>query len=141
MSMDKNSFFARTMHTPDSPERARMRDALREISRALLPLHRKLIDAARSDYAFAYDADATSSALIELLRNDPFFAWLRPFTSIIVDIDEMTRTDFTPADAEAIVGRIEASLAEEHYVEMLQRDVDVATGHATLRRALQRLKA
>ena len=47
--MDKNSFFARTMHTPDSPERAELRGALREISKALIPLHRHLIDAAKSD--------------------------------------------------------------------------------------------
>ena len=138
--MDKNSFFARTMHTPDSPERARLRDAMREISRALLPLHRKLIDAARSDYAFAYDADASPSAMIDLLQKDPFFAWLRPFTAIIVDIDEMTRTDFAPGEVNAVVARIEEALAEQHYVEMLQRDVDVATGHATLRRALQKIK-
>ena len=138
--MDKNSFFARTMHTPDSPERARLRDGLREISRALLPLHRKLIDAARSDYTFAYDKDASPSQLIDLLQNDPFFEWLRPFTAIIVDIDEMTRTDFETSDVDAIVGRIEASLAEEHYVEMLQREVDIATGHATVRRALQALR-
>jgi len=138
--MDKDSFFARTMHTPDSPERARLRAALREISRVLLPLHRSLIESARNDYAFAYDANATPSELIELLQSDPFFAWLRPFTSIIVDIDEMTRTDFEIDDFDAVVARIEASLAEEHYVEMLQRDVDVASGHATLRRILQRLR-
>jgi hypothetical protein len=138
--MDKSSFFARTMHTPDSPERARLREALRAISRALLPLHRKLIDGARSDYAFAYDAEVSASRLVDLLQNDPFFAWLRPFTAIIVDIDEMARTDFAPRDVGAIVARIEESLAEEHYVEMLQHDVDVATGHATLRRALQLLK-
>jgi hypothetical protein len=138
--MDKNSFFARTMHTPDSPERARLREGLREISRALLPLHRKLIDAARSDYAFAYDKDASPSQLIDLLQNDPFFEWLRPFTAIIVDIDEMTRTDFEPSDVDAVIARIEASLAEEHYVEMLQREVDIASGHATLRRALQALR-
>jgi len=128
------------MHTPDSPERARLRDALREISRALLPLHRKLIDGARSDYIFAYEAEVSASRLVDLLQNDPFFAWLRPFTAIIVDIDEMTRTDFAPGDVDAIVARIEESLAEKHYVEMLQRDVDVATGHATLRSALQRFK-
>ncbi|HUJ13828.1 MAG TPA: hypothetical protein VL284_08575 [Thermoanaerobaculia bacterium] len=138
--MDKNSFFARTMHTPDSPERARLRASLREISRALMPLHRSLIESARSDYVFAYDASATPSELIELLQSDPFFAWLRPFTSIIVDIDEMTRTDFEIDDFDAVLARIDESLAEEHYVDMLQRDVNVASGHATLRRVLQRFK-
>ncbi len=138
--MDKNSFFARTMHTPDSPERAELRDALRELSRTLIPVHRRLIESAKSDYAFAYGAIARPSELVELLQNDPFFAWLKPLTAVIVDIDEMARTDFEAADVSTIVDRIEKLLGESKYVEMLQRDVDVATGHAALRRVLQRLK-
>ena len=138
--MDKKSFFARTMHTPDSPERARLRDGLREISRALLPLHKRLIESAKSDYAFAYNSNATATQLVELLQSDPFFAWLKPLTAVIVDIDEMTRTDFEPADVDAIVTRIEGVLAEQRYIDMLQNDVDVASGHAALRGALQRIK-
>ena len=138
--MDKNSFFARTMHTPDSPERAELRDALRELSRTLIPVHRRLIESAKSDYAFAYGANARPSELVELLQNDPFFAWLKPLTAVIVDIDEMARTDFEVADVTAIVDRIEKLLGETKYIEMLQRDVDVATGHAALRRVMRRLK-
>lgn len=138
--MDKKSFFARTMHTPDSPERGEQRAALRDVSRTLLPLHRRLIESAKSDYAFAYDANATPAQLIELLQNDPFFAWLKPFTAVIVDIDEMTRTDFEPAEVDAIITRVEALLADQHYIDRLQGDVDVASGHAALRGAMQRLK-
>src|SRR5437660_2549905 len=138
--MDKNSFFARTMHTPDSPERAELRATLREISKSLIPLHRHLIDAAKSDYAFAYEADVSPTQLVNLLQDDPFFAWLKPLTSVIVDIDEMARTDFEVADVTAIVDRIEKLLGETKYIEMLQRDIDVATGHAALRRVMQRLK-
>ena len=138
--MDKNSFFARTMHTPDSPERAELRDALRELSRTLIPVHRRLIESAKSDYAFAYGANARPSELVELLQNDPFFAWLKPLTAVIVDIDEMARTDFEAADVSAIIDRIEKLLGETKYIEMLQRDIDVATGHAALRRVMQRLK-
>jgi hypothetical protein len=137
--MDKNSFFARTMHTPDSPERAELRAALREISKALIPLHRHLIDAARSDYAFAYDTGATPSQLVELLQNDPFFAWLKPLTAVIVDIDEMARRDFEEASVLAIPRRIEKMFAAEQYVTILQRDVEVAGAHAVVRKALQRL--
>ena len=138
--MDKNSFFARTMHTPDSPERAELRDALRELSRTLIPVHRRLIESAKSDYAFAYGANARPSELVKLLQNDPFFAWLKPLTAVIVDIDEMARTDFEVADVAAIVDRIEKLLGETKYIGMLQRDVDVATGHAALRRVMRRLK-
>ena len=137
--MDKNSFYERTMHTPDSPERARLREGLRATSKALLPLHRHLINAAKSDYAFGYSKDVGATQLVDLLQNDPFFAWLKPFTSVIVDIDEMVRTDFEPADVTPILARIEAILGEARYIEMLQREVDVASAHAALRAVLQRL--
>ena len=137
--MDKNSFFARTMHTPDSPERAKLRETLRETSRALIPLHKRLIEAAKSDYAFAYEAETTPAQLLNLLQSDPFFAWLKPLTAIIVDVDEMARTDFEPAQALAIAARLERLFAEQQYVEMLQREVDVAISHAALRRTLQQL--
>jgi len=138
--MDKDTFFARTMHTPDSPERAELRDALRGVSKALKPLHRHLIEAAKSDYAFAYETVAAPARLIELLQNDPFFAWLKPLTSLIVDIDDMTRTDFDRAAALAIGERLNAFLSDENYVAILQREVDVAIGHAAVRTALQRLE-
>jgi len=137
--MDKNSFYARTMHTPDSPERAELRASLREISKALIPLHRHLIEAAKSDYVFAYEVVDPPTQLVDRLQNDPFFAWLKPLTAVIVQIDEMVRTDFESSDVAAIADRIEQSLRAQQYVEMLQRDVDVASGHAALRRAMQRL--
>ncbi|PYQ48513.1 MAG: hypothetical protein DMF59_15845 [Acidobacteria bacterium] len=139
--MDKNSFFARTMHTPDSPERAELRATLREISKSLIPLHRHLIDAAKSDYAFAYEADVSPTQLVNLLQDDPFFAWLKPLTSVIVDIDEMARTDFEDAAAHAIPTRIEQIFAGDQYVAMLQRDVEVAGAHAGVRKTLQRLES
>jgi len=127
------------MHTPDSPERARLREGLRETSRALIPLHRHLINAAKSDYAFAYSKDVGATQLVDLLQNDPFFAWLKPFTSLIVDIDEMARADFEPADVVAILARIDPILSDTRYIDMLQREVDVASAHAALRAVLQRL--
>ena len=139
MSINKDEFYARTMHTPDTPERAALRAALRELSKALIPLHRHLIDAAKSDYAFGYAPVESPTHLIRLINEDPFFAWLKPMTSIIVEIDELARRDFTNADATAIAQRVESFLAEPHYIELLQREVDVATGHAALRKVLAKL--
>jgi len=146
MALDKKSFFARTMHTPDSPERAALRDALREVSKLLLPLHRALIEMAKEDYAFAV-APVKPSQLLQLLGDDPFFAWLKPVTALIVDIDEMARTDFETADVAAIADRVdhlfgagaEGSFSAQ-YIPMLQRSVDVAIGHAALRKAAMRLR-
>jgi hypothetical protein len=146
MALDKKSFYARTMHTPDSPERAALREALREVSKLLLPLHRALIDIAKEDYAFAV-APVKPAQLLQLLTDDPFFEWLKPVTSLIVDIDEMARTDFEAADVAAIADRVDhlfGAAAEgtfsAQYIPMLQRSVDVAIGHAALRKAAARLR-
>ncbi len=146
MPLDKKSFYARTMHTPDSPERALQRESLREISKLLLPLHRALIDAAKEDYALAVEP-VKPAQLLQLLKDDPFFEWLKPVTSIIVDIDEMARTDFEAADVAAIADRIDRlfgpkaeSAFSAQYIPMLQRSVDVAIGHAALRKAVTRLR-
>ena len=140
MLFDKNDLYARTMHTPDPPERAALRAALREVSKVLIPLHRRLIDATKEDYVFAFAPVATPAQLLELVRSDPFFAWLAPVTSLIVDIDEMTRTDFEPADAAGIAARVEELFDSERYLPLLQRDVEVAIGHAALRKALTELR-
>ena len=147
MSSNRDKFYSRTMHTPDDPERARRREALREVSRVLLPLHRLLIEQARADYKLAYDADLTPSQLVGLLSEDPFFAWLKPMTSLIVDIDEMSRKDFSVEDVEAIAKRIDALFGAgakkeftDQYVPMLQRSVDVAIGHAAVRQTAAKLR-
>jgi hypothetical protein len=146
MPLDKNSFYARTMHTPDTPERAALRGALRDVSKVLLPLHRALIAAAKDDYAFGI-APVKPSQLLQLLNDDPFFAWLKPLTSLIVDIDEMARTDFEPADVAAIADRVDRLFGAKgdeafaaQYIPMLQRSVDVAVGHAALRKAAAGLR-
>jgi hypothetical protein len=145
--MDSNDpkarFYARTMHTPDDAERAALRQALRDVSKQLLPLHRALIDAAKEDYAFAYAPVESPTRLLQLLQEDPFFEWLKPITSLIVDIDEMVRRDFTRDDANDIVARLDRMFGPtadpafaERYVPMLQRDLDVAASHAALRRLI-----
>ena len=144
--MNKESFYSRTMHTPDDPDRARVRESLRGVSRALIPLHRALINAARDDYAMMMRPISGPNELLRLVQEDPFFAWLQPMTKLIVDIDEMARTDFTDTDIAGVAERLgqlfdasrDAAFAEQ-YVPILQRDVDVAAGHAALKRALASL--
>ena len=144
--MKKEDFFARTMHTPDDPARAELRDALRSLSKALIPLHRALIEAARADYTAMFAPISGPHHLLRLINDDPFFAWLKPMTSLIVDIDEMARTDFAPEDAKAIAARVEQLFGTsadaaftERYLPVLQRDIDVAAGHAAVRKQLARL--
>ena len=144
--MKKEDLYARMMHTPDDPARAELRSALREAWKQLMPLHRALIDAASAEYSATVAPVAGPTHLLKLLQEDPFFEWLRPLTSIIVDLDTMSRTDFERTDVDAMLARLErhfGATADAHfsarYVPLLQRDIDVAAGHANLRKILQRL--
>lgn len=143
----KAKFFARTMHTPDDEARAALRAALRDVSRHLMPLHRALIEAAKDDYAFAYGPVEQPTRLLGLLNEDPFFAWIKPVTSLIVDIDEMSRRDFEPAEVHEIAGRLDRFFGPspdpefaKQYVPVLQKSVDVAVNHAALRGAIAPLR-
>lgn len=143
----KAKFFARTMHTPDDEARAGQRAALREVSRLLMPLHRALIEAAKDDYMFAVGPIEQPTHLLRLLNEDAFFAWLKPITSLIVDIDEMSRRDFESTEVESVVKRLDSMFGSaagpefaKQYVPILQRSVDVAVSHAALRNAVARLR-
>jgi hypothetical protein len=145
--MKKEDVYARMMHTPDDPVRAALRAALRDAWKQLLPLHRALIDSANAEYTANVGPVTGPGHLLQLLQDDPFFSWLRPLTSLIVDIDSMARTDFERPAVDALVERIdrlfgngaEAEFAQ-HYVPILQRDVDVAIAHAAIRQIVARLR-
>ncbi|MEO8380219.1 MAG: hypothetical protein ABI779_11200 [Acidobacteriota bacterium] len=144
--MKKEDVYARMMHTPDDPQRAELRAALRETWKQLLPLHRALIDASSAEYAAAVGQVNGPNHLLQLLQEEPFFQWLRPLTSIIVDLDTMSRTDFERKDVDAMAARLEHHFGatadpefSARYVPVLQRDVDVAIAHAAVRQILPRL--
>jgi hypothetical protein len=133
-------------NSPDDPARAELRATLRELSRLLLPQHRALIHATKDEYAASNEPVTSPGQLLRLVSDDPFFAWLKPLTSLIVDIDELEAGDLDLGDAAAIGARVDrlfgASPDEEfalRYVPILQRDVDVAGGHAAICRALAKL--
>lgn len=146
--MRKEDFFARTMHTPDDPQRAAVRAALRELSKLLIPLHRALIDASRDEYTAGGGFVQSPHHLLQLVTEDPFFAWLKPITALIVDIDEMARVDFGAEDVAGIAARVDRlfganvdELFATRYVPILQRDVDVAIAHAAVRQAFAKLNS
>jgi hypothetical protein len=145
--MKKEDLYARMMHTPDDPERAELRASLRQIWKQLLPLHRALIDDAGADYTANVAPLSGPGHLLQLLQEDPFFLWLKPLTSLIVDIDTLSRTDFERPEVDAIVARLEQLFGATadpgftaRYVPVLQRDVDVAIAHAAIRQLSGKLQ-
>lgn len=63
------------------------RALLVELRRLLLDLHKTLIDWQRADYERVHGRLQTTQ-LLNVLFNDPGFAWLRSMSGLIVRIDE-----------------------------------------------------
>jgi hypothetical protein len=63
------------------------RALLNELRRLLLQLHKTLIDWQRRDYETTHGRLQTTQ-LLQVIFNDPAFAWLRTMSGLIVRIDE-----------------------------------------------------
>lgn len=126
---------------PSDPVRQR----LVEIRRGLLRLHKALIDSERA--AFESRTGATSNGqFLQLLLQDPFFVWLRPFSGLIAQMDEALAApegvSEESAGAFAAQARALISTAEEgagvesRYGVVRGRDPDVLFAHVELARRI-----
>ena len=127
-----------------SPE---SRDRLRELRTQLLNLHKVLLDDAKLAYELDRGRVGNNAVLLQLVINDPWFAWLHSLSGMIVRIDESVAKDAptTEADASAIIEQLEALLTasesgdefHKRYYEALQRQPAVVLAHADVRRTLK----
>lgn len=113
---------------------------LSKIRDALLHLHKTLVDSERERYEQVIGKIQSPNQFLKLLTSDPWFAWLRPLSQLIVSIDEALdeKEPLTPAMAESFTKRGgELLVAREngegfagHYDNALQNDPDVVLAHA-----------
>lgn len=130
---------------PAAPDDARRR--LSEIREKLLTLHKALLDSERTSYELIHGPIASPGAFLQLLINDARFAWLRPVTTLIVQIDETLAAKNPPASSRDFLRLIDDTRAllspsrEEdgfwkRYSGALQRDPGVAVLHREMERQL-----
>lgn len=119
-------------------------DTLRQRSialrNALLTLHKVLIDSERASFEKTMGTIQSPNHFLQLLTSDPWFAWLRPLSRLIVSMDEALdqKEPLTIGDADALMsesGRLlvpaeHADGFSWHYFEALQRDPHVVLAHA-----------
>jgi hypothetical protein len=67
---------------------AATRQPLQELRDALLDLHKTLIDSERAVYETNVGPIQSPHHFLQLLSNDPWFAWLRQISQLIVAMDE-----------------------------------------------------
>jgi len=143
----------KNMSTQLNPDYEGVRQHLNELRDTLLHLHKALMDSERIFYEKTVGQITSPHHFLQLLANDPWFAWLHPLSGLIVAIDEALDAKIPPpvADLAALVNQsyrllVPAESADDnvnqgfamHYFEALQRDPDVVVAHAEvakLRRA------
>ena len=123
------------------------RARLNELRNRLLALHKALLEDAKSQYEMDRGRVNGTGALLQLVINDPWFAWLHQISERIVRIDGMTMTDSTSseADAKALVEQIDKLLVPSEagdtfarrYFEAIQRQPAVVLAHGDVKRVLK----
>ena len=122
------------------PQDATARQPLQELRDALLDLHKTLIDSERAVYETNVGPIQSPHHFFQLVSSDPWFAWLRPVSQLIVAMDEALDA------AESLTGdSVDALMNEsvfllipaerggefgERYMAALQRDPHVVLAHA-----------
>jgi hypothetical protein len=122
------------------PRDAVVRQRLQELRDALLDLHKTLIDSERAVYETKFGPIQSPHHFFQLVSSDPWFAWLRPVSQLIVAMDEALDAEesLTDDSVDALMNEsgfllIPAERGEEfgeRYVAALQRDPHVVLAHA-----------
>jgi hypothetical protein len=122
-----------------------LRQQLDDLRRGLLKVHKALLDDARIRYEREQGRIEGSGALLQLVLNDPWFAWLHPLSGLVVQIDELLAADEpTAADGEMLLAQVRSLMRPDENGEGFQRryhraiqDVpDVLIAHVALGKSL-----
>ena len=121
----------------------------KRLSQALTGLHRSLIQHARRDYERDHGPISSPAQFLRLLTNDRFFAWLRPLSELIVNIDEAG--EFDEGAKEKVSAAVRTSveqliaapnadpLSEEFtrcYWPLVSEDPEITMAHAGVKQAI-----
>ena len=108
----------------------------------MLKLHKNLVDHERAIWE-GMNGPATPGQFLNVLLEDPDFSWLRKFSTLIVDIDEMfAQKDGYLNEAvdlhldklrDLVSMKNEASEFKAKYQAALQQDLDAAANQGDLR--------
>jgi hypothetical protein len=115
---------------------------LDNLSRALLQLHKALLDDERMSYERVHGRIASNGEFLQLVLGDAWFAWLRPLSQLMVRLDELMEEGEESAHTEIIdlltSARTLLMPTEEgdgfgrQYHDALQRGPDVVLAHAAV---------
>lgn len=105
-------------------------ERLRAVRHALLQLHKTLLEAERVRYERLEGRIEGSGRLLHLLLHDPWFAWLRPLSALVVQIDEVLDAKAgepaPPGAPRALLTEVKSLLTPTEEGESFQRQYHAA---------------
>lgn len=120
-------------------------EKLKNARNLLLKLHKTLVDHERAIYE-GINGPQTPAQFLNILIDDQDFAWLRKFSMLIVDIDEMfaQKDGFSEDVVELHISKLRSLIAMEdedetfraRYQSALQQDLDAAAHQGELKELL-----
>jgi len=115
------------------------RRLLTDLRRALLPLHKTLLEWERKIYEREHGRKMGAGELLQIIMIAPQFAWLRPISEVIVRIDQALDEEApdTTVDVDAIIIQARRLVAPDQtekayaqrYLTALQEVPDVVVAH------------
>jgi hypothetical protein len=128
------------MSEPAKPEE---RAHIVGIRNQLLALHKTLLELERQRYERTNGRINDMFQLLNLTINDPAFAWLRPLSAFIVEIDEKSEDKEAPMTSAEVVAFLKQARTllsanqvggefQRNYHWALQESPDVVVAHAAL---------
>jgi hypothetical protein len=126
-----------------------VRELSLQLATELRSLHKALLGAARAAYEVEHGPVAGPTQLLHLAVHDPSFAWLRPLSELMADLDGMLdlAEPLTDEEAGAVRGEIEHVLSPGagdlagRAVALVAEDPEIAIPYARVRQLLLALPA
>jgi hypothetical protein len=119
------------------------RPNLTALRNGLLRWHKSLLDSERAAYERDVARIASKGQYLQLVLDDPWFAWLREISQLIVIVDEtlaQKEQPATPADATRLIAKARDLLLPSesgsefarHYDQAMQRDPAAVLAHGAM---------
>ena len=120
---------------------------LDQLSRALIRLHKTLLDGERAAYEQVHGSIASNGQFLQLLLGHEWFAWLRELSRSMATLDELAESKDGAASA-AIAEHVAALRAlltpsessegfGRRYYDAMQRHPEVVIAHAAVKELLR----
>ena len=136
--------------TSENELTAATRERLTKVRSVLLRLHKTLLDCEREGYERERGKIDNSYAFLQLVMSDPWFAWLRQLSELIVEMDELLAAKETPLETAAVALIQQADLLltpaesgsefQKKYAVAMQQSPEVVQAHSEFAKVLGRAR-